>query len=108
MLSRSDTSVLRIKPATLIGFLGGAARRDDGRRRNAHRVVDLVPLRRAGRSPSESAARLVTMESVHANVTTKAELYEHEARVRRQEDVTTELLDIVVGAESVLQRPTIH
>ena len=53
---------------------------------------------------SENAARFATMEAAHENVSKKLEHLRQDARQARQEEVTTELLDLVTGAEA-LQRP---
>lgn len=50
---------------------------------------------------SENAARLATMESASENIAKKLEELGRVEREARQEEVTTELLDIVTGAEAV-------
>jgi F-type H+-transporting ATPase subunit gamma len=50
---------------------------------------------------SENAARFAAMESAHDNVAKKLEQLQQGAREARQTEVTTELLDIVTGAEAL-------
>jgi F-type H+-transporting ATPase subunit gamma len=50
---------------------------------------------------SENAARFAAMESAHDNVAKKLEQLRQGAREARQTEVTTELLDIVTGAEAL-------
>lgn len=50
---------------------------------------------------SENAARLATMEAASENIAKKLEELSRVEREARQEEVTTELLDIVTGAEAV-------
>jgi F-type H+-transporting ATPase subunit gamma len=52
---------------------------------------------------SENAARFAAMESAHENVSKKLEELRQDARQARQDEITTELLDLVTGAEA-LQR----
>jgi len=47
---------------------------------------------------SENGARLTAMEAAHDNIETKLELLSQQARQQRQEEITTELLDVVIGA----------
>lgn len=47
---------------------------------------------------SENAARLTAMEAAHDNIETKLETLTQQARQQRQEEITTELLDVVIGA----------
>jgi F-type H+-transporting ATPase subunit gamma len=47
---------------------------------------------------SENAARLTAMEAAHDNIENKLEALSQQARQQRQEEITTELLDVVVGA----------
>ena len=47
---------------------------------------------------SENAARLTAMEAAHDNIETKLEGLTQQARQQRQEEITTELLDVVIGA----------
>jgi len=47
---------------------------------------------------SENAARLTAMEAAHDNIETKVETLTQQARQQRQEEITTELLDVVIGA----------
>jgi F-type H+-transporting ATPase subunit gamma len=49
---------------------------------------------------SENAARFNAMEAARENVSHKLEDLEREGRQARQEEVTTELLDLVTGAEA--------
>ena len=53
---------------------------------------------------SENAARLATMQSAHQAIEEKLRDLQRDANVQRQEEITTELLDIVTGAEA-LQEP---
>jgi F-type H+-transporting ATPase subunit gamma len=50
---------------------------------------------------SENAARFAAMHSAHENVVKKLELLRHDARQARQDETTTELLDLVTGAEAL-------
>jgi F-type H+-transporting ATPase subunit gamma len=50
---------------------------------------------------SESAARLATMEAAADNIDGKLDALGRVERELRQEDITTELLDVVTGAEAV-------
>jgi F-type H+-transporting ATPase subunit gamma len=50
---------------------------------------------------SENTARLATMEAAHTNIDRKLEDLSRDERQRRQDEITTELLDIVTGAEAV-------
>jgi len=47
---------------------------------------------------SENAARLTAMEAAHDNIESKVEVLTQQARQQRQEEITTELLDVVIGA----------
>lgn len=47
---------------------------------------------------SENAARLVAMEAAHDNIETKIDALTQQSRLQRQEEITTELLDVVIGA----------
>ena len=47
---------------------------------------------------SENAARLTAMEAAHDNIESKLEGLTQQARQQRQEEITTELLDVVIGA----------
>ncbi|CAK0759227.1 ATP synthase gamma chain [Azospirillaceae bacterium] len=47
---------------------------------------------------SENGARLAAMEAAHDNIETKLETLTQNARQQRQEEITTELLDVVIGA----------
>jgi F-type H+-transporting ATPase subunit gamma len=49
---------------------------------------------------SEHAARLAAMESAHHSIEEKLQLLTRDAHIQRQEEVTTELLDVVAGAEA--------
>ena len=49
---------------------------------------------------SENAARFATMQSAHDNVSKKLEQLRQDARQARQTEITTELLDLVAGAEA--------
>jgi F-type H+-transporting ATPase subunit gamma len=50
---------------------------------------------------SENAARFAAMESAHENVSKKLEQLRQDARQARQDEITTELLDLVIGAEAL-------
>jgi F-type H+-transporting ATPase subunit gamma len=70
------------------------------------RLVDellLAELMRAAMESfaSENRARLSTMEAAHTSIDRKLDELSREERRRRQDDITTELLDIVTGAEAV-------
>jgi F-type H+-transporting ATPase subunit gamma len=47
---------------------------------------------------SENGARLTAMEAAHDNIDAKLEALTQQARQQRQEEITTELLDVVIGA----------
>jgi len=51
---------------------------------------------------SENAARLATMESAHSNIEDKIEELSGEERQRRQDQITMELLDVITGAEAMV------
>jgi F-type H+-transporting ATPase subunit gamma len=50
---------------------------------------------------SENAARFAAMGSAHDNVSKKLEELRQDARQARQSEITTELLDLVTGAEAL-------
>jgi F-type H+-transporting ATPase subunit gamma len=50
---------------------------------------------------SENAARFAAMESAHDNVSKKLIQLRQDARQARQDEITTELLDIVTGAQAL-------
>jgi F-type H+-transporting ATPase subunit gamma len=50
---------------------------------------------------SENAARFRAMESAHENIRKKRDRLLSEARQARQEEITTELLDVVTGAAAI-------
>ncbi len=50
---------------------------------------------------SENAARFAAMESAHDNVTRKLSQLRQSARQARQTEITTELLDLITGAEAL-------
>jgi F-type H+-transporting ATPase subunit gamma len=50
---------------------------------------------------SENAARFAAMDSAHENVSKKLEELHQDARQARQDETTTELLDLVTGAEAL-------
>jgi F-type H+-transporting ATPase subunit gamma len=54
---------------------------------------------------SENATRFLAMESAHDNVTRKLDSLRQEARAARQDEITTELLDLVTGAEALSTSP---
>lgn len=49
---------------------------------------------------SENAARFAAMQSAHDNVSKKLDKLRQEEREARQDEITTELLDLVIGAEA--------
>lgn len=49
---------------------------------------------------SENAARFAAMDSAHDNVSKKLERLRQEARLARQAEITTELIELVAGAEA--------
>ncbi len=54
---------------------------------------------------SENAARFTAMQSAHDNVSTKLDQLRQAARQARQDEITTELLDLVTGAEALGSQP---
>jgi F-type H+-transporting ATPase subunit gamma len=50
---------------------------------------------------SENAARFAAMDSARENVSKKLEELRQDARQARQDEITTELLDLVTGAEAM-------
>jgi F-type H+-transporting ATPase subunit gamma len=52
---------------------------------------------------SENAARFAAMDSAHENVSRKLDELRQDARQARQDEITTELLDLVTGAEALQQ-----
>lgn len=52
---------------------------------------------------SENAARLTAMAAAHDNVSKKLESLRADARYARQSEITIELMDIVTGAEALMQ-----
>lgn len=54
---------------------------------------------------AENGARLTTMESIHGNIAEKLDRLSQQTSAIRQEEVTTELMDIVIGAQAVLANP---
>jgi len=53
---------------------------------------------------SENAARFTAMESAHDSVGKKLKRLMQDARQARQTEITTELLDLVTGAEAQAAR----
>lgn len=53
---------------------------------------------------SENGARLKTMDSAHENITDKLDELRQKERQMRQEQITMELLDVVSGAEAMMER----
>jgi F-type H+-transporting ATPase subunit gamma len=51
---------------------------------------------------SENAARLAAMAAAHDNVSKKLESLVSDARYARQSEITTELIDVVTGAEALM------
>ena len=71
------------------------------------RLVDELVLAELMRAATESfaaenGARLSTMEAAHRSIDQKLDLLSRDERMRRQDEITTELLDIVTGAEAVM------
>lgn len=56
---------------------------------------------------SENAARFAAMAAAHENVTRKLSGLEAEERDARQAEITSELLDLLTGAEAMAERPAI-
>jgi F-type H+-transporting ATPase subunit gamma len=52
---------------------------------------------------SESAARLQTMDAAHHNLDDKLEGLQREFNMRRQEEITTELGDLIAGSEAAIR-----
>lgn len=52
---------------------------------------------------SESAARLQTMDAAHHNLDDKLEGLQREFNMRRQEEITTELGDLIAGAQAAIE-----
>ncbi|QGM95716.1 F0F1 ATP synthase subunit gamma (plasmid) [Methylocystis rosea] len=50
---------------------------------------------------SENAARFAAMESAYDNVSKKLEELRQEANQARQSEITTELIDLITGAEAL-------
>jgi F-type H+-transporting ATPase subunit gamma len=50
---------------------------------------------------SENTARFAAMDSAHENVSKKLEELRQEARLARQDEITTELLDLVTGTQAL-------
>jgi F-type H+-transporting ATPase subunit gamma len=50
---------------------------------------------------SENAARFAAMEAAHDNVSKKLSDLSQEARIARQSEITSELLDLMVGARAL-------
>jgi F-type H+-transporting ATPase subunit gamma len=50
---------------------------------------------------AENAARFAAMDAAHDNVSKKLEQLRQDARQARQDEITTELLDLVTGAEAL-------
>jgi F-type H+-transporting ATPase subunit gamma len=53
---------------------------------------------------SENAARYAAMQSAHDNISKRLSGLGQEARVARQSEITSELLDLIVGAEALGSR----
>lgn len=53
---------------------------------------------------SENAARFAAMEAACDNVSSKLEQLQQQARQARQEEITTELIDLITGAEALTAR----
>lgn len=50
---------------------------------------------------SENAARFAAMESAHDNISKKLDKLREDEREARQSEITTELLDLIIGAEAL-------
>jgi len=50
---------------------------------------------------SENNARLMTMDAASRNITETVEKLRHEERAARQEQITSDMLDVIVGTEAV-------
>lgn len=57
---------------------------------------------------SENAARFAAMESAYENISKKLEGLRENARQARQSEITSELLDLMAGAEAMRSRPHRH
>ncbi len=57
---------------------------------------------------SENAARFAAMQSACDNVSNKLEELQEQARQARQNEITTELLDLITGAEAMKTRHTTY
>jgi F-type H+-transporting ATPase subunit gamma len=57
---------------------------------------------------SENAARFAAMESAHQNVSKKLDQLRRAAQQARQDEITTELLDLVTGAEALNRELDLH
>jgi F-type H+-transporting ATPase subunit gamma len=57
---------------------------------------------------SENAARFAAMQSAHDNVTKKLTELHQSAQQARQTEITSELLDVIIGAEAVSEQPHRH
>jgi F-type H+-transporting ATPase subunit gamma len=57
---------------------------------------------------SENAARFSTMEAAHDNVSKKLDQLRQDARQARQDDITTELFDLVTAAAAGLHGSRPH
>ena len=53
---------------------------------------------------SENAARFAAMDAAHDNVTKKLSQLRQSARQERQSEITSELLDLITGAEAIGKR----
>ena len=53
----------------------------------------------------ENGARLATMEAAHTSIEKKLDDLSRDERRLRQDEITTELLDLVTGAEAVAIEP---
>ena len=51
---------------------------------------------------NENAARLAAMQAATENVSSKLEELRRSERELRQEEITTELLDVVTGADAIV------
>ncbi len=53
---------------------------------------------------SENAARFTAMQSAHENISRSLEQLRHDVQEARQDEITTELLDLVTGADAMTRQ----
>jgi F-type H+-transporting ATPase subunit gamma len=104
------TTLLPLDPAPYLSARAGVAPQPLvhlGRRELLDELVDelvYAELMRAAMESfaSENGARLATMEAANTSIDRKLDDLSRDERQRRQDEITTELLDIVTGAEAVI------